>query len=426
MNIPSHSVGGSIPARTTISQLEARAVSDPLRRDGIGLSCGWWRSADVSPLKMVDRYIYICIYICVYIYICIYVYIYIVWKMEEEWDHGGFSNQKEIDMPGWTNTSQWEDMLPHLANIASVLGSFSMNWVVPKERFLSRIINSSKNLVMRMHWISLFWISKGSYFDLDIESNPCVVSGFILIFVFHLYVTWQKTHMCLAPQWFVYFVCYNLNSATLIGLVAGKFSRARQFPSGKPMETPVKWVSQRPVITLPGIVPLFEPFRSFDSGAEDINSFPAVVFFFFFVTFLVTFPELLVPKHLIFCCQDLWKNTLRDRFWCSCSKVKRDQRFIFTSFLKVLKWFYASTENQLAKYAIRWRDSCLPICWLTKTPISYGTWDLIVGLLGCIPFWTNLCHIGVCVSHDIWVNYNELTTSSLEIIVCKGIIPKWP
>jgi len=82
--------------------------------------------------------------------------------------------------------------------------------------------------------------------------------------------------------------------------------------------------------------------------------------------------------------------------------------FIFTCFLKVQKWFYASTENQLAKYAIRWRDSCLPICGLAKTPIDYGTWYLITGLLGCTPFWTNLFHIGACVSHDIQLHFNKL------------------
>ena len=193
--------------------------------------------------------------------------------MGEEWDHGGFSNQKEFDMPGWTKTSQWEDMLPHLANIASVLGSFSMNWVVPKERSLSR------NLVMRMYWISLFWRSKGSYFDLRIESNPWVVSGFILIFVFDLYVTWQKTHMCLAPQCFVYLVCFNLNFAAFIGLVTGKCSReARKF-HGENHGLRFRFSQLQWSLNLPGIVPLFEPFQSFDSGAEDSNSFPAVVIF---------------------------------------------------------------------------------------------------------------------------------------------------
>lgn len=244
---------------------------------------------------------------------------------------GDFRTRKKLICQGWTKTSQWEEMLPHSANIASVLGSFSMNWVVPKERFLSRIINSSKNLVMRMYWISLCWISKRKLFwfgDWIKSLRSGVVSGFILIFVFDLYVTWQKTHMCLAPQWFVYLVCFNLNFAAFIGLVAGKCSReARKF-HGENHGNSGKTIFPTPVITknLPGIVPLFEPFRSFDSGAEE-QFVPSSGHFWLCLTFLVTFPEQLGTKAPYFLLPGSLKK-YTDRFWSVL--VKRDQLFTFT------------------------------------------------------------------------------------------------
>ena len=44
--------------------------------------------------------------------------------------------------------------------------------------------------------------------------------------------------------------------------------------------------------------------------------------------------------------------------------------------------------------------------------------------------WGNSTFIWVCVKkifeHDNWVNYNDLTTTSLESWLIRGIIPKWP
>jgi len=47
------------------------------------------------------------------------------------------------------------------------------------------------------------------------------------------------------------------------------------------------------------------------------------------------------------------------------------------------------------------------------------TWSLSLGLLGCWHGWIRL-------GHGIWVNYNDLTATSLDLWSVRGIIPKWP
>ena len=42
---------------------------------------------------------------------------------------------------------------------------------------------------------------------------------------------------------------------------------------------------------------------------------------------------------------------------------------------------------------------------------------------------SEVANMGIFVISQLyvfWVNYNDLTATSLEIIVSKGIIPKWP